>query len=142
MNVDNGDQVNGEHHDDNLNPQPEMYRAPRPRRIQHPPDRLTYYGPGEAMPTELFQISVPPAGAEWQPSPLPNAPYPFPPPAVPYYLLSSGPPVFPPAHPYPFPLPNHPTAYPYPYQLPLPNHPTPVHGHLVIPQPIVPQPTY
>ena len=74
MNVDNGDQVNGEHHDDNLNPQPEMYRAPRPRRIRHPPDRLTYYGPGEAMPTELFQISVPPQG--------PNG--------NPYYLLSSG----------------------------------------------------
>ena len=71
-----------------------------------------------------------------------NTPYPFPPPAVPYYLLSSGPPVFPPAHLCPFPLPNHHTAYPYPYQLSLPNHPTPVHGHPVIPQPIVPQPTY
>ena len=80
MNFDNGDQVNGEHHDGNLNPQPEMYRAPRPRHIRHPPDRLTYYGPGKAMPTELFQISVPPEGAEWQLSPLPNAPYPFLPP--------------------------------------------------------------
>ena len=40
-NVRNGDQVNGEQHDDNLNPQPEIYRTLRPRRIRHPPDRLT-----------------------------------------------------------------------------------------------------
>ena len=74
MNVGNGDQVNDiEHHDDNLNPQSEIYRAPRPRRIRHPPDRLTYLGHGEARPTGLFQISVLPAVAEWQTSPLPNA---------------------------------------------------------------------
>ncbi len=36
-NVRNGDQVNGEQHD-NFNPQPAIYRTPRPRRIQYPPD--------------------------------------------------------------------------------------------------------
>ena len=59
MKVHNGDHVNGEQHDDNLNPRPETYRTPRPRRVRHPPDRLTYCGPGETLPMGLFQVSVP-----------------------------------------------------------------------------------
>lgn len=86
MNVHNGDQVNGVQHKDNLNPQPERYRASRPRRIRQPPDRLTYNEPGETMPTGLFQISVPPSETGWQPSSLPylTLPYPFLRPAFPY----------------------------------------------------------
>ena len=70
MNVHNGDQVNGERHEDNLNPQPEIYRTPRLCRVRHPPDRLTYCGPGETLPMELFQVSVPPPETGWQPPPL------------------------------------------------------------------------
>ena len=75
MNVHNGDHVNGEQHDDNLNPRPETYRTPRPRRVRHPPDRLTYCGPGETLPMGLFQVSVPPPETGWQPT---HFTYPYP----------------------------------------------------------------
>ena len=135
MNVHNGDHVNGEQHDDNLNPRPETYRTPRPRRVRHPPDRLTYCGPGETLPMGLFQVSVPPPETGWQPPPLPNALYVPLPPVFPYFPPISSCPIFPPAHPYPYPLPNHSPAYPC--QVPVPdNLPTLIYGHPVMPQPI------
>ena len=124
--VRNDDQINDEHHDDDPNPQPE---APRPRGIRHPPDRLMYYGPGEAMAMGLFQTSVLPAETGWQSSVVvPVHPYLFPLPNHPA------------PNPYQFPLPNHPAAYPY--QFPLPNHLTPTYGHPMRYQPTVPQPIY
>ena len=96
--VRNDDQINDEHHNDDPNPQPE---APKPRRIRHPPDRLMYYGPGEAMAVGLFRLSVPPAETGWQPPPLPNALHPILPPASPYPQPISGSPVVPPVHPIP-----------------------------------------
>ena len=138
-NVRNGDQVNGEQHDDNLNPPPEIYRTQRPRRIRHPPDRLTYYGPGEAMQMGLFQISVPSPETAWQPPPLPNLSYPFLPPAFPYFPPISRSPVPLSAHPYPLPSPHHLIpAHPYPYPIPSTDHLIPVMPQPVMPQPVMP----
>ena len=54
----------GEHMDqDDANPsqpqaEPPLVENPRPRRVRQPPDRLTYYGPGQTWPGHIFHVST------------------------------------------------------------------------------------
>jgi hypothetical protein len=48
---------------------PTQVEQPRARRSTHPPDRLTYYGPGQADPANVFYMTAttPPPLFTWPP---------------------------------------------------------------------------
>ena len=101
---------------------PAQIEQPRARRSRHPPDRLTYYGPGQTDPTNVFYMTAttPPPPFTWPPPlmfPV-NTPFPFVHPSPvhwsPFVNTSS-----------PFPHPNIP--------LPSASHYQPVYGQPAMP---------